>query len=307
MSTNFPTSLDNGTTLPNPTGSSTLASPDHAGLHDNENAAIIATQTKLGTGSSTPSSTNLLVSTGTGTSAWSKLAPAGTIVGTSDSQNLTNKTLTSPTINAAIISNPTLTVDTISGFSTSTIGTAYGLGINNGAITPTTVTASGLITASNGFTLSSGTLTLSNNSITAPMLATSAITLGYQPMTAGNFTTTSTTPVQVTGLTTTVTIPAGGRRVKITFYCEAFYNAGSGSSAVTIWDGFVNNVGGSGTQLQQGTNSTPGSAPGGQTIIAIVTPAAGSKTYNIGFRTSTGTGTIESGTTFPAFILVEAI
>lgn len=104
MAINYPTSLDTSVELPNPAAGDHTNSPSHAGLHDNENAAIIALETKLGTGSSTAASTMLLRGTGSGTSAWDKVAPTGTIVGTSDSQTLTSKTLTAP-----IVTNPTIT------------------------------------------------------------------------------------------------------------------------------------------------------------------------------------------------------
>lgn len=131
---NFPTSLDNSSSLPNPTGISTQASPDHASLHVNENSAIIAAETKLGIGASTPTSTMLLRGTGVGTSAWDKVAPTGTIVGTTDSQTLTNKILTSPTINTPNITNATITADTISGFSSASTGTIYGMSVTAGIL-----------------------------------------------------------------------------------------------------------------------------------------------------------------------------
>ena len=49
MATNFPSSLD---ALTNPTGSDTLASPDHAGQHADSNDAIEALQAKVGVDSS---------------------------------------------------------------------------------------------------------------------------------------------------------------------------------------------------------------------------------------------------------------
>ena len=49
MATNFPTSLD---ALTNPTGTDTLASPDHAGQHADANDAIEALQAKVGVNSS---------------------------------------------------------------------------------------------------------------------------------------------------------------------------------------------------------------------------------------------------------------
>ena len=107
---NYPTSLD---TLTNPSSSDTMMLVDHASQHANANDAIEALEAKLGIGASTAASSKLLIGTGAGSSAWTKDAPAGTIVGTTDSQTLTNKTLTSPTINTATINNPTLNTDTI--------------------------------------------------------------------------------------------------------------------------------------------------------------------------------------------------
>lgn len=145
----FPTAIDTSGTLPNPTGTSTQASPDHAALHVSVNTAVIAVETKLGTGASTPSSTNLLVSTGTGTSAWSKLAPTGAIVGLTDSQTLTNKILTSPTINSPIITNANITTDLVSGFTISNTGTIYGIGVSTGNVTlPGTAAITGAATLS---------------------------------------------------------------------------------------------------------------------------------------------------------------
>src|SRR5207245_4076341 len=89
-------------------------------------------------------------------------------------------------------------------------------------------------------------------------------TLGYAQITA-NITTTSTTVVQATGLTVTVTIPSGGRRVRITGLAS---NVGSsGTVQMSIWDGTV----GTGTSLAQ-FNSPNALAPG-VNIQAITTPA----------------------------------
>ena len=69
MATNFPTSIDSFT---NPSSGDTLDSPSHAAQHTNINDAMVAVQTKLGTGagtigewtSFTPSWTNLTVGNG---------------------------------------------------------------------------------------------------------------------------------------------------------------------------------------------------------------------------------------------------
>lgn len=140
MSTNFPANLDNGVSLPYPSAISKRNGPSLAGLNDNQNDAVIATQRKLGTSASTPTASYLLIGTGVGTSAWTKLAPAGAIVGTTDTQNLSNKTLLSATITSPIITNATLTTDVVSGFTTPNSGSVYGVPIVASAISGTSIT-----------------------------------------------------------------------------------------------------------------------------------------------------------------------
>lgn len=114
MSTNFPTSLDNGTTLPNPTASNATTSPSHSSQHANVNDAVKATQTKVGIGSSTPTANTILFGTGTGTSAWTQLTSAQLAAslsdetGTGSSVFATTPTLVTPkidTINEATNNN----------------------------------------------------------------------------------------------------------------------------------------------------------------------------------------------------------
>lgn len=149
----------------------------------------------------------------------------------------------------------------------------------------------------------------SDNGITGAMLATSAITLGYASITAASAVNNSATPALVTGLSATVTIPAGGRRIRVTAFAPILYNATvNGQSVITIWDGTV----GSGTQIGQGfgvNNGNAGTAGANScTLTAIVTPAAGSKTYNVGLALSTGSNAqIYAATGVVAYILVEAI
>lgn len=146
-----------------------------------------------------------------------------------------------------------------------------------------------------------------DSAVTAPKLATSALFLGYTQITS-DFTTTSTTFVAVTGLSASVTIPAGSRRTKITVYTAGLYSSSTTiGGLMTLWDGTV----GSGTQLQLAAgfgNSAAGGATTPATLVWVGTPAAGAKTYNVGLRVpSAATGTIAASSTSPAFILVEAV
>lgn len=103
--------------------SHTLAVDNHAAQHNLEQGEILATQQKVGTGTSTPTSGKVLRGTGVGTSAWGQVDqttditgvtpinnggtgvtnltfPSGpeTLVGRASLDTLTNKTLTTPTI-----------------------------------------------------------------------------------------------------------------------------------------------------------------------------------------------------------------
>lgn len=156
-----------------------------------------------------------------------------------------------------------------------------------------------------------------NGNITDANIATNAaiaysklslpLGLGYVEIT-GNFSTASNTAVQVTGLTTTVTIPAGSRFIRLTAYFRDITNTvGVTSAYASIWDGTV----GSGTQLVDGAIGGTFGATNyfvGGSVMAIVTPSAGSKTYNVGLRSTAGTNiTVENSSTARAFLFVEAL
>jgi len=146
---------------------------------------------------------------------------------------------------------------------------------------------------------------LANNSIAASMLATGAILLGSVVYTSTN-STGSTSPVQLTGVTSTVTIPAGGRKTLILLHCPSVANTNANrTSFLSIWDGVV----GSGTQLQSAQVSTTNAAANNPvTAFALVTPAAGSKTYNAGYQTDgAGTLAVNASSTAPVIMMVFAI
>ncbi len=72
MATNYPGSLDTSTQQPSPSASTEMddAGYEHDAVHTNHSGAIIALETKVGTGSSTAAANSVLAGTGSGTSGW---------------------------------------------------------------------------------------------------------------------------------------------------------------------------------------------------------------------------------------------
>jgi hypothetical protein len=130
--------------------------------------------------------------------------------------------------------------------------------------------------------------------------------LGYRQITSAVTGITSTSGAQVTGLSAAVVIPAGGRPVRIIASANLYMTTGVTQGALSIWDGTV----GSGTALDLAeTNPVAVSQPNKEIAMAIVTPAAGTKTYNVGLKTGNGAdpANIDAAATYPAFISVELL
>jgi len=166
MAINFPSSLDNGTSLPYPSATDDTNSPSLSGLQDNQNDALIALETKLGiadANSQTPVTGNLLASTATGESSWSVPYPASTIVGISDTQTLTNKTIdvannTITNLAGADIASQSITATQIAN------ATITATQIANNTITNTQIASGGIDYANLLSTIFSGQLTPYANS-----------------------------------------------------------------------------------------------------------------------------------------------
>lgn len=120
-----------------------------------------------------------------------------------------------------------------------------------------------------------------------------------------SFSTAATSPTQISGLSVSVTIPAGGAKVKITIYTMYVLNTtATAANNITLWDGTV----GSGTQLTlQGVTTPIISSATPLTAQWVGTVPAGSKTYNAAIHTNTGTTSFYGAADSPGFILVELI
>ncbi len=72
MATNYPGSLDSGTQQPSPSSSTEMDDSgfEHDVVHTNHSGAIIALETKVGTGDSNAVANSVLAGTGSGTSGW---------------------------------------------------------------------------------------------------------------------------------------------------------------------------------------------------------------------------------------------
>jgi hypothetical protein len=217
------------------------------------------------------------------------------VVTLSGSQTLTNKTLTSPTISGGSLDNATVTVDTVAGHTTSNTGTIYGISVASGVITTAGSVGSGA-NATNG--------------VQAAALATNAIRLGYASITTNFTTSTASAYVDVTGLSVTVTVPSGGRDVKITVFLPGINTSATAGTVVTA-------------AVREGS-TTLNQAVWAQSVasydlpVTFVTnvsaPSVGSHTYKVSVaQNAAGTISLHAGnastysTSGTAFIWVEVV
>lgn len=144
------------------------------------------------------------------------------------------------------------------------------------------------------------TAKINDNAVTNTKLSTSAIKLGYAQITS-NFTT--TTNSLVTGLSVAITMPAGGRSIKITAFSLALSNSSSPTNSdMTIEE--------NGTEIARCRVTSGGAnycSPG--TAYAVRTPASGaSVTYTVRlYNVGGATAQLQATSTSPCFLLVEAI
>lgn len=111
------------------------------------------------------------------------------VVTLTGSQTLTNKTLTSPTINSATIANPTLTIDSISEYTSAAGVTIDGVLLKDSNVNATNLVAGGTLAVTGASTLTGAVSTggqLSVQTATAPPAA-GATTSGIKVSSTANF------------------------------------------------------------------------------------------------------------------------
>lgn len=125
--------------------------------------------------------------------------------------------------------------------------------------------------------------------------------IGYRQITSS---VTATTIAQATGLSATILVPTGGRKVKITAIAPSVQNGATASNTISVWDGAVSG----GTQLSAST-AYVATATGAVNLThsTIETLSAGLHTINIGLAATSNTATLVSGATAPSAVLVELI
>ncbi len=146
------------------------------------------------------------------------------------------------------------------------------------------------------------TAKVADSAVTATKLATGAITLGYAQSTTG-FNNSNTFATDITGLTIEVTVPAGGRRLKITGFVSNISNASGTANAtdILIREGT--------TVLSFARGNTPTSSAtyiGVAMYSAVVT--AGAHTYRLSTKNDVSANVLlNAAVNAPSFILVELI
>lgn len=134
-------------------------------------------------------------------------------------------------------------------------------------------------------------------------IATNAITLGYAEITSDFSTSTEDADVDVTELAKTVTVPSGGRRVKIMVFIGGFYKSGSAGQTLYL------KIKEGSTLLAQSQWNIAGSNYGFAAFcFSCSVPTAGNHTYKVAvMQDDAGTIQCSAAATRPSFILVELI
>ena len=144
----YPSSIDNGTTLPYPSATGDTNSPSLSSGQSVQNNAIIAVETLVGTNSSqtAPVANTVLTSPANGSNEWQQITSAfvSSATGSGEFVFATSPTLTSPTLNSPTISSPSIT-GSLGNISTGTITASGAITANGGLTVSSSFTATGLV------------------------------------------------------------------------------------------------------------------------------------------------------------------
>lgn len=144
------------------------------------------------------------------------------------------------------------------------------------------------------------TASVQDAAITGAKLATDAILQDFDTRTT-NVSTTSSTAVQISGLSNTITVESG-KKVRVRFFGPSVAETIKASVYISIWNGTV----GSGTQVQESRHVLETSTSSMPAICeAIVEGLSGSQTFNAAIRVSGGTGTVAGSSTTPMILTTE--
>jgi hypothetical protein len=208
--------------------------------------ALIATNNLSDLNNTTTARTNLGVAIGTNVQAWdadldtwaTKTAPSGTVVGTSDSQTLTNKTLTTPVIssitNTGTLTLPTST-DTLVGRATTDTLTNKTIALGSNTVSGTLAQFNTAVTDADFVSLA-GTETLTNKTLTSPTLTTPAL---GTPASGVVTNLTGTASINING-TVGATTPSTGNFTTLGATGVATFSAGTVSAPAITTTGDTN-------------------------------------------------------------------
>ena len=128
-------------------------------------------------------------------------------------------------------------------------------------------------------------------------------TLGYAQVSSSQ--SGITTLTDLTGLSVSVNVPAGGRRIKITGWLPQVYSSVAGDRA----DFHIREENTSLAVAYTRTNLVSDGGFGGLTVMAVLIPSAGNHTYKLSLARGVGTGSLGfyAASETKAFILVELI
>lgn len=276
----FPSSTDSFQGF---TSTYTLQADNHAAQHNQEQAAIVAIENKVGTGASTPTATSVLVGNGTGTSAWGQIALSNMVSGilpTSNGgtgqSNLTNLPLNQPVINngGSWAGSPSIVAPFLTGEPT---------------ITDFTNAQHGHTNASGGGTLNA-TTALQNSTVTTDKLNTGA---GQATVTTQE-TTTSTSYVDLSTTTDTVTVVIGANGLALVAISAGLLNNttfGTTYASFAISGASTVAAGPTTGEISAQEDGTYGNVVyqfGSTFLITGLTP--GSTTFKMKYKVGSGTG-----------------